>query len=193
MSIHSMTLAIACSLGCAAVAGAKDWKSTLAENGLRYSGKQAYTVELDRAWSLRSHRIVGKAGEIKARVTAERVEDERQAERKFAEWRLWVYGPFQGDAAYPGMVTKKFEAPPELRPQEKATKEGGRKVLLVPATERLTFGAGAGDLAPRRAVVSFRYCPKARVAAQVELFWTAQGFREDAALEEEAAYGCAGR
>lgn len=183
---------IALLLGCGSLAWAgPDWKQALADAGLAYGGKRAYAVSVDRAWSERSRRIVGRAGTLNARVTAERAEGQKAAERKFREWKLWVYGPFQGDAAYPGMVTKKFEAPPELRPREISAKGKGRTVLIVPATDRMTFGAGADDLAPQRALVSWRYCPRQRAAVQIELFWPAREFREEAALEEDAAFVCA--
>jgi hypothetical protein len=106
-----------------------------------------------------------------------------------AEWKTRLYGQFEGAMSYPGMVTRRYDVPDSLRPRALPV-SGDRAAWIVPATERLTFGAGADDLVRYMAVVTHRWCPESKRAVELTLFYPRESFQEKEALAEEALFSC---
>lgn len=161
----------------------------LSGHGLLYAGKARCAALDERSWSQAgSLRLSADCGAYKLKVASEPDGSAEAGRARLAEWKARFLGQFEGEAAYPGMVTRAVSVPESLRPRPAHKKD--RSVWLAPATERLTFGAGSPDLAPLRAVVSHRWCAKKGRAVELSLFYPAEGFDEKAALAEEARYSC---
>jgi hypothetical protein len=162
----------------------------LAPHGIAYAGKTPYRVTLDRSLSEGgSRRLTAEFGAERLRVASEPAHDAVSAGRLLAEWKTRLYGQFEGAMSYPGMVTRRFDVPEALRPRAISAARG-LSAWIVPATERLTFGAGADDLVRYIAVVTHRWCPGAGRAVELTLFYPRESFREKDALAEAAAFTC---
>ena len=167
------------------------FREALASHGLVYGGKAPYRVTLDRSLSEGgSRRTTAQLDATRLRAASEPAPDMAAAGRLLAEWKTRLYGQFEGAMSYPGMVTRRFDVPTELRPRAVSAAGAGRSIWIVPATERLTFGAGADDLVRYFAVVTHRWCPQAGRAVELTLFYPRESFHEEAALAEEAAFAC---
>ena len=167
------------------------FREALHPHGIVYGGKAQYRVTLDRSLTEGgSRRLTAELNATRLRVASEPARDAAAAGRLLAEWKTRLYGQFEGAMSYPGMVTRRFDIPQELRPREISATGNGRSIWIVPATERLTFGAGADDLVRYFAVVTHRWCPKAKRAVELTLFYSRETFREETALSEEAAFTC---
>jgi hypothetical protein len=173
----------------AAAAPGAGLAGALASHGLRYTGKGRYAGLEERAWGGVSRRLSAASGAARLRVLSEPDADAAAARRRLDEWAARFLGQFDGDAAYPGMVTKSIATPEALRPRRLPVKD--RAVWVAPATEALAFGAGAEDLAPYRAVLSQRWCAGAGRTVELALFYPAAAFVEKDALAEEASFTCA--
>ena len=183
-------LAMAAMLILARTALAVEFRQALLPHGMTYSGKNMYQVTLDRSLSEGgSRRLTAQFAATRLRAASEPARDAAGAGRLLAEWKTRLYGQFEGAMSYPGMVTRRFDIPEALRPRALTT-AGGRAAWIVPATERLTFGAGADDLIRYIAVVTHRWCPEAGRAVELTLFFPRESFREKDALAEEAAFAC---
>lgn len=174
----------------AAEAVGPEFTPRLLRHGLKYEGTVAYGPIDDRDWGTAgSRRFYAEAGAARLRIVSEFDPDERSGKRRLFEWRARFIGQFDGEAAYPGMMTRTLRTPDSLRPRE-ISAASGRKVWLAPATERLTFGAGAEDLVSYWAIVSHRWCRLAGRSVEIELFFPVKSFRRKTALMEEAAFSC---
>lgn len=161
----------------------------LSRLGLRYTGRRAYSVAQTRSWDASgSRRLSASADPVRLKVSSEPDADPASARRRLGEWAARFIGQFDGDAAYPGMVTREVSAPPSLRPRRAAV--AGRSVWLAPASAAMTFGVGADDLVRYQAVVSHRWCPAAGRTVEVALFFSTASYRETDALSEEASFDC---
>jgi hypothetical protein len=181
---------LAAALGARPALGA-DFRKALRSHGIVYEGKAPYRVTLDRNLSEGgSRRLTAELDATRLRVASEPARDSAAAGRLLAEWKTRLYGQFEGAMSYPGMVTRRFDVPQELRPRAVAAAGAGRSAWIVPATARLTFGAGADDLVRYFAVVTHRWCPEAGRAVELTLFYPRESFSEKAALSEEAAFAC---
>ena len=159
--------------------------------GLHYGGTTPYTVTLDRVWQEGgSRRLKAEAGPVVLRAHAQPAEDEAAAQRRLGEWQTRLLGQFEVAAGYPGMITREIEVPASLRPKPVPGLADGRAIWIVPATERLTFGAGAEDLVFYISVVSQRWCPEAKKVVELTLYYPKKGFQEKTALAEEARFTC---
>ncbi|HBL16050.1 MAG: hypothetical protein A2X36_04045 [Elusimicrobia bacterium GWA2_69_24] len=134
--------------------------------------------------------VLASTGPVKVRLDAVRNLDRKEAELWRRERLSVVRGLFQGTAEYPGIITQGFEVAEDLRPVSVPGSPRGSEVLILYATPRLTYGAGAADLVAYRALLSFRYCPKERVSVQVELFFPKDSFPRDEALALLQGYDC---
>ena len=167
------------------------FRQALTPHGIAYAGKAQYRVKLDRSLSEGgSRRLTAELDGTRLRVASEPARDAASARRLLAEWKTRLYGQFEGAMSYPGMVTRRYDVPEALRPRVVSAAGGGRSAWIVPATERLTFGAGADDLVRYIAVVTHRWCPEAGRAVELTLFYPRESFSEKAALSEEAAFTC---
>jgi hypothetical protein len=175
----------------AAAAPGAPFRAALIPNGLDYGGRADYQVTLDRGLTPGgSRRLRAALGGTLIRVASEPAGDAKSAARLLGEWRTRLYGQFEGAMSYPGMVTRRYDVPEALRPREIRPPRGGRAEWIVPATSRLTFGAGADDLVRYVAVVADLYCPAPGRAVELALFYPRESFREKEALAEEAAFAC---
>ena len=183
-------LAVAAMLILARTALAAEFREALLPHGMTYSGKMIYQVTLDRSLSEGgSRRLTAESAATRLRAASEPAHDAAAAQRLLSEWKTRLYGQFEGAMSYPGMVTRRYDIPEALRPRV-VSAAGGRSVWIVPATARLTFGAGADDLVRYIAVVTHRWCPEAGRAVELTLFYPRESFLEKTALAEEAAFAC---
>ncbi|MFI5349250.1 MAG: hypothetical protein ACHQ2Z_06885 [Elusimicrobiota bacterium] len=184
------TLTVAAMLILARTALAAEFRQALHPHGMTYSGKKMYQVTLDRSLSDGgSRRLTAESGATRVKIATEPARDAAAARKLLSEWKTRLYGQFEGAMSYPGMVTRRYDIPEALRPRALAA-AGGRAAWIVPATDRLTFGAGADDLVRYIAVVTHRWCPEAGRAVELTLFYPRESFSEKAALVEEAAFTC---
>ncbi|MFI5361142.1 MAG: hypothetical protein ACHQ49_04160 [Elusimicrobiota bacterium] len=185
------SLALAAALAGASAAAGPSLREALLPHGVDYAGKAAFRVTLDRSLSEGgSRRLTAESGGTRLRVASEPARDAAAAGRLLAEWKTRLYGQFEGAMSYPGMVTRRYDVPKDLRPRAVSAAGGGRSAWIVPATARLTFGAGADDLVRYFAVVTHRWCPAAGRAVELTLYYPRESFREESALAEEAAFTC---
>lgn len=134
--------------------------------------------------------LLASSSTARLRVEAVKNVSRKEAERRMRERFVSVEMLYFGDAAYPGMVTKRFEIPDDLKPEVLSEGPGGYKTMILHATRRMTYGVGARDLVAYRSLMSYRYCPKVRVLAQIEIFFTIGSFDRKTALEELAGFSC---
>ncbi|MFH1620055.1 MAG: hypothetical protein ABIG11_09175 [bacterium] len=97
---------------------------------------------------------------------------------------------YSGNAAYPGMLTQKFEVPDELKPVLVSSGTRGQLTGMLYGTVNMTYGAGSQDLAVYRSIVTFLYCAKSATSAQIELFIPKKEFSEESALKEAESFMC---
>lgn len=182
-------------IGCASPAvvdGVSAFRSATESIGLAYRGKRSWKLGTSYRrgeWSkggVGFWTLTASADPVRLRLEAARGLSEEETDSRIKDKRAMIESLYSGSAAYPGMVTRRFEVPVELRPVK--IPQGGRTIYLLHATPALSYGAGAEDLTAYRALLAFRRCPGALV--QVELFFPKGSFDRRKALEELAAFDC---
>lgn len=173
------------------------FKNTLSEAGLAYGGVRPFITGKDyRRGSWTGARpafwtLLASDGPVRLRLELTKNITPAQAEKTMTERFLRIDALYSGGAAYPGMVTTEFEVPPQLRPKDLRTGPGERKIKVLAATPRMTYGAGSEDLISYRGLLGYVYCGKGSMLAQIELFYPKAGFKLEDALKEFDQLVCA--
>lgn len=134
--------------------------------------------------------LLASDGSKRLRLEATKNIDRDAAEGRMKERFSAVEMLYFGDAAYPGLVTKRFEVPDGLKPEDLPDGPGGYRTLILHATGRMAYGAGAEDLVAYRSLMSYRYCRKERLLVQIEVFHPKAAFDRERSLSELAAVTC---
>jgi tetratricopeptide (TPR) repeat protein len=137
--------------------------------------------------------LAASGGGRRLRLEASRNVSADSARRRIDDKFQVVEGLFSGRAYYPGMVTHIVDVPEPLRPRLVEPAPAGEKTLLLYATDALTYGAGADELAALRGFLTFRYCPETRTLVQIELFQDKRSFAEAALRDALAEFRCGPR
>ncbi len=175
---------------------AEEFSRVLAAQGLDWPpyafAKLEYARSLDEPGGegAKLWRIAASSGPVKIRLRIEKGLDAARARRRTMAEITRLNMLYEGPAAYPGMITTTNAVPPSLRPRERPAPRGGGALWLIPATPRLSYGAATPDEVAYEALMTFRYCPRMRVWARLEVFWPAKSFREAAALDEASLFDC---
>lgn len=163
--------------------------------GLVYGGKENYKIEKSNQrgdwkgtmrcyWTLlcsdRSRKLRMEITKNISAVSADKIVKERWSRIKML---------YSGNAAYPGMLTREFEVPDELKPVIISSGPAALTGMLY-ATANMTYGAGAQDLAAYRSVMTLRYCEKNATLSQIEMFIPKKEFEKGTALKEIEAFAC---
>ena len=98
-----------------------------------------------------------------------------------------MHGAFR--TGYPGMITKQVDPPGELKPVRIVPigSGGPLEVMLLRASERLTYGLGDPSQVVYVAAMAFFHSEELRMLVRVELFYPVDGFDRDEAVEEIAS------
>ncbi|MFA6434561.1 MAG: hypothetical protein WCW52_07695 [Elusimicrobiales bacterium] len=175
---------------------AEVFKRALAEAGLEYTGAGRFVVDRDYrrgAWdgarpAFRTLSVSG--GSVKLRLEMTKNISRGRADKIMEERFLRIEALYAGAAAYPGMITTAFEAPPHLRPKDLRSGPGVKTVKMLAATPGLAYGAGSDDLVSHMALLGYLYCENGSLLAQLELFFPKLEFKPEAALKEFDRLGC---
>ncbi len=114
---------------------------------------------------------------------------EKLAELYLEEKKVGIESLFIAQPAhYPGLVTREVDCPAEFQP-EKGT-IGDMTYYLMYAGERFSFGVCTQDLVKYRSAVGLLYCKDKKTFVETKLFFPADSFNKDRALEVLGSVQC---
>lgn len=176
---------------CLAASNPVDWSSVGLSSGLK-----PCAVVSTRDWgawrgpSPAERRLRARCGTLQIRVEAASGLSSPAARAREKQEFSRVAMLFEGSAAYPGDLTRRFTAPAELRPRNLEAGPGGRRTLLLPATAELTYGAGSADLVAYDAAMTMLRCPSG-ILVKVEAFVKPSSAGPEPLLSALGSFSCA--